>query len=176
MIIAYYTKNSRYEKFAPGLIESVKDLGLDIYVREYEDRGSWQRNCAIMIEFVDHCLHKFEDNIIYVDIDARFYNPPEEITEDLATIIWPYHPFEYHRLQSYVLYAKYNSRVLNFIKYWAKIQESKPDKWEQRTLEEAIDTYTNKLSVKELDIPKYCRATKPRDPKNIILSCRSYVD
>ena len=69
-LVSFYTKNTIYEKEIEDLSSSCIALGLDHYIEEREDLGSWEKNCAQKPLFIYECLEKFNGPLLWVDADG----------------------------------------------------------------------------------------------------------
>ena len=158
IVIAFYTKNTFYEDEAEKLIETAKQFNLKYDVRAYDSRGNWVRNAAIKPEFIYEMLLEHEnENILYVDVDARFRQYPSLYDNFDGDVGLHYlankkDPTK-RELLSGTIFLKNNEPVRKLVKLWVEQQQNKPDVWDQRVLDEVIKNYAEKLKIKVVNTP-----------------------
>lgn len=81
IVVAYFTKDTPYEKEIIGLKESLDKLNIPYDIKEISNLGSWNLNCNYKPIFIKNMLEKYKKRIIYVDADARFRNYPDIVNK-----------------------------------------------------------------------------------------------
>ena len=146
-VVAFYTKDTPYEDVIQKLMGSMIKYNIPNYIKGYESRGAWVKNCAIKPEFLLHCLEDSDDNILYVDADAEFLQTPNYEIFDGE---FHYYKFKGKEALSGTLYLKNTERVKNFVRKWIEIQKQHPTVYDQQTMARAIEKVRGSLIVKEL--------------------------
>ena len=147
-IIAYYTTNTPYEEEAKGLAESIRALGMDYTIVPYCSRGCWELNVGIKPEFIKEMLDKYEDDLLYIDVDARVRQVPVFGNEDIGV-----HYKDGIELLSGTIYLKNNQRVKSLVALWCKTQKNKPMVWDQITLAIALKSFADDLKIRIRKLP-----------------------
>ena len=175
IVVAFYTLNNMYEEEVKGLIESCEKFNIRIVTRGYESRGRWARNCAIKPEFLLDMLEEHNEDVLYLDADARIRKPPvlfmNEFNHDIGIHIMNYHKGSNTRegglgpislggkaitcgkVLSGTIYLKNNERVKNMVRRWIKDQILHPHKWDQKTLKHILSTECGDLNLDICNIP-----------------------
>jgi len=68
-VITYYTEN--YKTIVKPLLESLEKFELSYFAKEYANKGTWEENCAIKPFFIQECLEKFDEDLLWIDADAE---------------------------------------------------------------------------------------------------------
>jgi len=81
-LIAYYTegdKNNFYVKCAANLEAQCKKFGFDYYFEKKSSLKDYTKNCKLKPKFILDCLSKFNEPLLFLDIDADLTGliPPE---------------------------------------------------------------------------------------------------
>ncbi len=85
VIVGYYTHGTFYEEMSKTLIESLERHNIPFYIEGVPNLGTWMKNTSFKPTFLKQMINKFEENIVYVDVDARFFKFPilfEELNND----------------------------------------------------------------------------------------------
>jgi len=72
-LIAYYTEGDKknfYVNAAKNLEAQCKKYGFDYYFEKKPSFGDYTKNCKIKPKFILDCLTKFNEPVIFLDIDA----------------------------------------------------------------------------------------------------------
>lgn len=68
--VTYYT--DPYREHVDPWRESVEQIGgLWPFAVRLRTRGSWRRNCGMKARFIRACLHRFQEPVLWLDVDAR---------------------------------------------------------------------------------------------------------
>lgn len=149
LVIAYFTKDTSYQNLAQTLENSLKTLNLDYYIEGIEDQGSWEKNTHYKAYFIKKCLEQYEQDLLYVDVDAIFRSYPILINELIGSeyeIGYRTEEFRWRKDEalSGTVYLKNCERIKNMVKNWISINESKPaermkpETWEQKNLQTSV--------------------------------------
>lgn len=146
-LVAYYTRNSIYEKSAIRLGEAAAALGVDCMIHGIDDRGGWCANTEYKPEYVLKCMVEYPGfDIAYTDADSMIHSYPALFDNPSADIIIRRQNFKWRQneFMSGTFFVKNNEAGLGVVKSWAakvaagKTLRAKPDTWEQYRLGEAI--------------------------------------
>ena len=137
-IVGFYTTNTPYEQEYLQLKETMDHYGLSYHFYPIDNTGKWESNCAMKSKVLLQALDDFNDNILYLDSDARILQQPpfEQIEKDVPGIcVW--HP-KYRRngeTLSGTIYFPNNDVSRALIKEWIAEQQKNTNEWDQRVLE-----------------------------------------
>ena len=161
VVIAYYTVGTGYKAEAAKLKESLKKFGIDHYIWETPNLGSWQNNTQYKARFIKGQMHflpnerKDERPVVYVDADAMFLAYPslfDTIEADCAFAFLD--QAKYYRtsrpqkeLVSSTIYLKNNEATRALITAWIAENELYPDVWDQKNLQRVLDRQEIPLRV-----------------------------
>jgi len=76
-IISFYTdidSSLYYSKHANFLEQNLKELNLDFYIEHIESKGSYRSNCLFKPEFIRNQYQKFNNPLLWLDIDSRVHD------------------------------------------------------------------------------------------------------
>lgn len=153
IVCAYYTE--RYKQHADEFIMSAKEVGVDVHTSLVNDLGLWVLNCGYKPTFIKECLEKFNTNIVYCDIDARFKRFPElfrSISEDIA--YWRCNLKNQKHLASGTLFFKNNDVSRKIVIEWEKKCKESPSFLDQSVLEDVLKN----IQHSEFSLPtEYCQ-------------------
>jgi len=76
-VVSFYTPHKIYRDFAAELKAACDVVGLDHFVVEAEDRGSWVANCARKGTFCLEMMHLLERPILWIDADGKPKRMPD---------------------------------------------------------------------------------------------------
>lgn len=152
IIVAYYTRDTLYERASRKFIVSLKKFGIPYYVEEIENLGDWNKNTGYKPTFLKEMLCKHHPlNIVYVDCDAEFLRYPD-LFDTLKCNVGVYvfdrscykksaHGFE---VLSGTIFLKNCPRVYKKVEQWEKECKENPLTWDQKLLEKVLngDFYT----------------------------------
>lgn len=72
-LVAFYTegdKNNFYVKAAKNIEAQCKQYGFDYYFQQKPSLRDYTKNCKLKPKFILECLEKFNEPLIFLDIDA----------------------------------------------------------------------------------------------------------
>ena len=139
IVVGYYTE--KYKQDAAEMMASCAAYGVPVYCEYVEDRGSWTLNTSYKPTFLLSCLERFNCDIVYVDVDARFNNFPElfnKLTTDIAYYkgkVWEYGDEE---ILSGTVFLRNNKIVHKFVFNWRNACNNKSWEWDQRLVAESV--------------------------------------
>ena len=171
IIISYYTENTPYEQVMnTRLRPSLEKWGLKHYIEAVPDFGDWYRNTSYKSKFVQKCLKKFQEDVVFLDSDATIeeypellYNMPDEVDVGVHYLDW----CKFWRNQdgqnnmhmlSGTMFMRFNRDVLEVVEDWVEQCDNAIGTWEQKILQEILKETT---AVNILDLPaSYCAIVK----------------
>lgn len=137
-VIAYCTSNSQYVELIKKLKASCEEFDIKIMTREYDDRGTWELNCAIKSEFILDMLRSFPgDTLVYIDADAVVKKP---LDLDFGGMDFGCY-FLNDELLSGTLFFHSNERTIDFVAEWVRDQKQDPNVWDQKVLQATLESY-----------------------------------
>lgn len=146
LIIAYYTIGNHYQTLSENLTKSCREFNLPLFLNPIENLGSWEKNTHYKANFINECLDRFSENLVYVDVDAVFRRPPDLFKELDCDIAYRTENFKWRRNEalSGTIFLRNNNRVKDLVKTWISINESLPAirnapmTWEQANMQKAV--------------------------------------
>ena len=144
-IVAFYTTNTPYEQEAEEFKENLNKYSLDFKVYPVDNLHKWELNCAQKSRIVRQSLEDFSENILYLDIDARFLRTPtfEEIEKETPGFCYwsrTWKPADDRELLSGTIYLPNNCLSREVVDAWIAEQERNPTEWDQKTLQRVVDS------------------------------------
>ena len=145
IVVGYYTSKTIYEDSAKTFIDSLKQFNIPYYVERIDDLGSWRKNTNHKPTFIKKMLLQFEGfDVVYVDVDAKFFDYPElfnELNCDIAV-----HEFDRSNwprgkgkeVLSGTIFLRNNETVFNIVERWEEQCKKNPRTWDQKSLEKVL--------------------------------------
>jgi hypothetical protein len=145
LVIAYYTKSSRYEDLSQNLKTSLQQFNLPYYIHGIDDLGSWEKNTHYKAYFIRKCLEDRNQDLLCVDVDAVFKSYPSLIPDLNCDIAYRTEDFKWRKDEalSGTLFLRNNEKVKRFVDRWIQLNEAvpaeraKPETWEQKNMQVA---------------------------------------
>ncbi|MCM8540611.1 MAG: glycosyltransferase family 77 protein [Lentisphaeraceae bacterium] len=155
-ICAFYTDDELYSRHAKEFEQSLKDIGISNYhIVKIPPIESWVEACGIKPRIILDTLSSTDDNVVYVDIDARFRSYPELFNSfdfDIGA-----HIKDGKELLSGTLFFRNNDKVKKLVRSWLKNQRKFTEKWDQHVLQNTINEEAQ-LELKLGNLPPaYCQ-------------------
>lgn len=163
-VVAYYTKNTIYEKKVVTLQSSLDKFHIPYHIEAINNLGDWYKNTSYKPTFLKGMLLKYpNEDIVYVDVDAEFLSYPslfEEYSKDPNVNI-AVHNFDRSvygkqgigkfEVLSGTIFLKNNSKTLEIVKEWEQQCINNPRIWDQRSLEKVLKGQFTNLPM------QYCK-------------------
>jgi len=152
IVISYYTKDTGYEKEIQGLIDSLRRFNLERDIQGIDDLGGWQKNTHYKARFIKAMLEKHKRPVLWLDSDAIIRRYPflfNDLDADMACYFK-----SGQELLTGTIYFSNSEKALGLINRWIRINNARPQIWEQRNLQGIIKDWDGK--IKELP-PAYCK-------------------
>ena len=136
-VIGFYTINTPYEQEAEEFKKSLDEHSIPYHLYPVDNKGKWEVNCSLKSKVLRQALAEHDDNILYLDVDARIVRKPpfEEIEKDIpGYIVW--HPkFRPEgQLASGTIYIPNNDLGRKVLDAWIEEQDKDLTVWDQDTL------------------------------------------
>lgn len=156
-VVAFYTLKTRYEEEVAGFVQSCKNLDLPYHVEPIANEGIWVKNCGQKPRVLYKLLDRFGgENLLYVDIDARFRRWPDLAAVPTADIAMHYRNGK--TVLSGTILVKNNQAARQLLGAWIEEQQRHPMKWDQRILQRVIERDAARLGVVVGTLPaEYCK-------------------
>jgi len=84
LVIAYYSRNTAYEREAALLEASLQRANMPYTLSGIDDRGGWYANTAYKAEFLRKARDKHGGPLVYVDVDAYVHENCEAYFDGLT--------------------------------------------------------------------------------------------
>ena len=146
LVIAYYTPGNQYESLSENLKQSCQNFGIPLFLKPIQNLGSWEKNTHYKANFILECLNGFQQNLVYVDVDAVFRKYPNLFDSLDCDIAYRTENFKWRKNEalSGTIFLKNNNKVRDLVKNWVSINESipavrrDPTTWEQANMQKAV--------------------------------------
>ena len=124
--VAFYTRNTPYEKEIEKLIESLEKFNLEYVIKDYECRKDWLKNIHYKPECILDVMNEFPNkNIVYTDADSVIKQTPKLFDNTKADIMAHIRKerknndlFINGEMLSGTLYFANNKHVKQFVEHW----------------------------------------------------------
>lgn len=136
LFISCYT--DVYEEEAMGLIESLKEWNLPHKVEFLESMGSWNLNTKLKTTFIKKMLHEQEEPVVWLDADARVRKDPDLFKTLQDNTDFACHLRMKKELLSGTMYFNNNDKCKKILDEWIKVNEKKPNVFDQKNLHEVV--------------------------------------
>jgi hypothetical protein len=136
-IICFYTKNTPYEQEYNVFKESLEKYNLDHHAYAIENSGQWEINCSMKSKIIRQAIDEFDDNLLYLDVDARIVRQPpfKEIEKDIPGFcVWHPRYRKNGQLASGTIYFPNNTLSRKVLDAWIEEQQKDLSAWDQDTL------------------------------------------
>jgi hypothetical protein len=144
-IIAFYTKDTIYEREKERLLTSALHLGLEATAVGVENAGSWVRNAGLKPGVLVEQRKALRGPLLYVDVDAVFHRDPWPELLSIQSDIAVYYEMTGHLLSGTILINDTPS-ALALMEAWQKGCRDNPETWDQLVLERIITEDAAKAS------------------------------
>lgn len=139
-----------YAAETAGLVETLREFGLEHHVASVPSFGSWVANCAFKATFIrDQLLQHSGRGVVWVDADARIRRYPE-LFDNLEGFDLAAHWKGGIELLSGTLYVGPGAEAFSLVEAWIEKCSLWPSKWDQVVLAEVL---RRRPSVKVLRLP-----------------------
>ncbi len=146
LTIAYYTEGNKYQQLSENLKKSSEAFSIPLYLKQIPNLGSWEKNTHYKANFIQECLGKFSENLLYVDVDAIFRAYPKLIESMDCDIAYRTENFKWRKDEalSGTIFLDNNEITKEFVNKWIEIngntpaQRHKPETWEQANMQKAM--------------------------------------
>lgn len=163
VVCGFYTRGTRYKQEAEAMARTAVAFGLNVSLVDVENLGDWKANTDQKPEAIRYALARHDRApIAFVDADARFKAYPaifDYFTEGnwnlgLSYFDWdafPNDPRSGRELSSAVILLKDQPVIESLLESWAVCVRAEKYKWEQRVLQELVESYLDdRLNILEL--------------------------
>lgn len=161
-IIAFYTVDTPYDKEAEEFRKSF--AGEDYHIYQVSNKGKWELNCAQKSECIYKGLNDFEEDILYLDIDARKCRDIPEIKSDFPGFcIWqrPWKGEGDLELLSGTIFFPNNNLSKKIVEDWMEVQKADPSVWDQKTLQSIHNKYEHfEMDLEWVYIERFMKQVK----------------
>jgi hypothetical protein len=142
-IVSFYTPD--YTEVAQRLINTCNALGLQHQIEAVPPKGSWVQGCAFKPKFVREMWENSTTPIVWVDADAMIRKAPilfSQITADIGVHFRCDKRYKNELLSGTVFFNK-TEGAWKIINEWVKHQSEQIDTWDQRTLQQTVESLEN---------------------------------
>ena len=140
LVISYYTANTLYADEAARLEASLRQYEVEHEIHALKHQGSWQANCIIKADFIYHMMNKYPERpLIWLDADAEVHGPMSEMEEFVGDADFAVYYHKGRELVSASMWFAPTPAARDLVARWIKVNKEKPDVWDQKTLQEAVE-------------------------------------
>lgn len=163
-VIGFYTTDTPYEQEAEEFKKSLDEYSIPYHLYPVDNKGKWEINCSLKSKILRRAIDEHDDNILYLDVDARVVRQPpfEKIEKDIpGFIVW--HPSfrPEGQLSSAVIYLPNNSLSRKLLDAWIQEQEKDLMVWDQDALFNVYKKFNHFLLDHDWNNIKRFRKDKP---------------
>jgi len=159
IVVSFFTPQKIYRDFVAELILACDNVGLEHFVLEAEDRGSWVANCAYKGPFCLEMMRMLERPILWIDADGKPKRMPDLLVDtDVDFAVYAFEGPRRRRLpggsgkyaelpkdwpdpgrwmNSGTVYFGHTPKSLELLERWAELCLERPSSWDQHLLQEA---------------------------------------
>lgn len=145
IVCGYYTKDTIYEEMAQTLEASLQKFKVPFYIQRIKSRGNWHDNTSYKPTFLLEMLEKFDDDIIYVDCDAEFFEYPKLFDDLNCNVGVHYFDRSLHgssckgfEVLSGTIFLRNCDSVKDQVELWEVLCKRTVDTWDQKHLESVL--------------------------------------
>ena len=136
--ISFYSDRTgtNYYSTMNGLLKSrLDELGATYHIEELPSKDHYMLNCLMKPQFILDCIKKLDEPLIWIDIDCKINELPEEFDSVDTDIACSLREHDFKTPHSAILYFNNTEKSILFLEDWIKRCED--------VTEEAIQgTYT----------------------------------
>ncbi len=138
LIVAFYTRDSFYEREAQRMAASAARLGLSVAATAVDSAGSWVRNASMKAEFLFNERLGRRGPLLYVDVDAVFHRNPWSALEEYMGDVAVHYDTHVNKLIAATILINDTPAALRLMEMWKDRCNGNPDIWDQVVLEQII--------------------------------------
>jgi hypothetical protein len=146
-VIGFYTTGTPYEQECQELMKILEKQKVNYSFKAVEPKGSWELNCGMKSSVLQEFIEDYDDDLLYLDVDARPVRELPIIKSDVPGICW-WTP-KYHGPQGEVLsgtiFLPNNDNSKNLISHWISEQKTTPTEMDQRVLQRIYKSHPHFL-------------------------------
>jgi hypothetical protein len=155
-IVAFFTRDSLYEKEAQRLIRSAELLNLPIHAVAVDSAGSWVRNAGLKPGVLVNLRRELRGPLLYLDVDAVIHrNPWPDLLSAYADADMAVYYDKDDQLISATILICDTDAAMDALNIWESGCKAEPEKWDQMVLQEIIAS--NAVAIRSSHLPvAYC--------------------
>ncbi|MET3647678.1 hypothetical protein ABIC60_002306 [Phyllobacterium ifriqiyense] len=138
LVVAFYTRDSFYEREAQRMSASAIRLGLSVAMTAVDSAGSWVRNASMKAEFLFNERRARRGPLLYVDVDAVFHRDPWPALEEYMGDVAVHYDPRVKKLIAATILINDTPAALILMEMWKDRCNANPDIWDQVVLEQII--------------------------------------
>lgn len=156
-IIAYATLGG-YEQESRRLKAALDWLKMSYHIKIMSSLGSWQKNCLHKPVFIQEMLKRYQQPVLYLDVDAMIYHYPALI--DSLDADFAVHYFRGKQLASGTLFFNYTPAAFRLLNLWILQNAAFQKESDQNNLQHVLEKYFQSGDdwLKTVNLPEeYCK-------------------
>jgi hypothetical protein len=125
IFISFYTDSPYYRDCSIKLHDQISSLGGELLYEKIGDTGKYWKNTLLKPGFILDKMLSLKSDLIWIDADTSIAVYPECMKKWDSDIILASHTGTLEGIKASPIGLKYNERVIEFVKSWAKSSVSK---------------------------------------------------
>lgn len=154
-IISFYTPSWTYVEHAKRLIDECEMLGLNYYIKEYQDSGNWITNTRLKASFIHEAINNLKSPVLWIDVDGSIYKTPEILKLPVSVDFMGRHqrvgPCRTWHVGT--MFFNYTKNSLKLIELWKNAAES-GDGSDEHQFESVWIKNNKELGISFSELPK----------------------
>jgi len=151
VIVSFFTKDWKYEKYANEMRQQCEELGLEHIITEKPSHSDYLKNCRMKPPFIKECITNVKKPVLWIDVDGCILKLPKffiKLNVDFAA-----KKMAKTRARTWhvgTMWFNYTENCLNFLDKWIEYTENSCSD------EEGLDRFwkVEKDMISTSDIPK----------------------
>jgi hypothetical protein len=150
IVVAYYTVGTLYEAKAKILQRSLERFDVPYYIEAVPNLGTWHLNTSFKPTFLKSMFNKFDEDLVYVDVDAEFQRYPDlfdtlgsAMNHSIAAYVFDRSCYKRSvggfELLSGTLYITHTPNSYKVLEEWEDRTQRFTTEWDQKSLEFVLD-------------------------------------
>ena len=146
-VVGFYTKNTPYEVEYAELTKELDKHNVLYTFKEISAKGSWELNCGMKSKVLLEMLDTFDEDLLYLDVDARPVRELPDLESDVPGICWwrPHYHKQHGEVLSGTIFLPNNESSRELLSHWIEEQEKTPTEMDQRVLQRIYKSHPHFL-------------------------------
>jgi len=157
MIFTSFYTHDYYQEGSIKLQESFDKFGLKSTIRCVPDQGLWKANCAYRAIYIQQLMKEYNDDVVWIDIDAEMISTPIEILNIPESVELAWYDRGGREILLGTSYWKNCDKVKDLLNKWYKSINLKHPEISQRTFAKTFFLWKKSINYNIKILPEeYC--------------------